>query len=736
MTITAKLFLGVGLTALAVSMPGTAATASWNSSQTSGGAFPASTFTDEITQTNFYIGEAVPWILDGHGGHGEQSNNNRDIWCEMDVGEPDAVFTTQPAPLAFPMDATKAPSRYGAHCYASDGEKTRTFYSWIFDGLTRVQQSTVTIIDPDDETWDLQWYYDPTGNTAGFPAADATHIHLTTEAAFAASRRTTSVGDKVRLHIRTGIDIPIETLQTWDQAATTVYVGGFGGGKFTFVDETPLSGSPNSSAVGMTLFGPHASAVTPNWIINQGEILGTWDPSTGHFARSKILLAGNNGVVGTKMTAWRCKAEGCEALMTGAGTIFQDKNYEMFWIDSEGRNNQNYVLGFSGACRYAIARGCVGFQSNIAGTGDTKPGTVQDYADHYFLRISKFWRMSVLQCLGGGRGGWTGSGYSADYASQPFLRAYSAEGLDGHAGFVTMNRTCGRSLAEFGRASDSETIDHAPNIVVSCNDHDFNNQGAFLIKSFVGGIHTLCNVMYRPPLESDTTNERSYILFMNGARIGSGLDPNDTYETPCTLAHNIYVYEGDASFEHVTSDVTETLEQTGDGGTVPNVTKTGNILAAANVAGGGPYTSISDLSRGSKFQIINGATVDATVTTGPAMDVNGLKRSNPTRIGAHHATGPNVAVAAPSGTGTPQTIAENPYVSGDYVTTDEGDLPTIPDDPFDGCMSDVTWSLNGNDVANRHAPVYRGGGSGTLRQVRRYANRSGQVATKSATLVI
>ena len=696
-----------------------------------------STFTENVSHTTAYIGEGVRFMFEGDGGHTGYTNEHRDIWLEMDVGEPSATFTAHPLPLNIPMDATKFPGRYGAHAYATTGTKNWTLTSWTFGSGIKVQTGSVTIINPDDETWDIQWYYDPDGDTTGFPAADASHVHLTSESVFASARRTTSVGDKARLHIRTGKNIPIETVQTWDQAADVVYVNGFGGGEVTFVDNTPTSGLPTDSATDMTLFAPHASAVTPKWILNNIKVTGSYDPITGHHARSKIVLAKNNGVVGTSMTAWRCTAIGCSELMSGGGNIQQEKAYNMCWLDCIARGNQNYVLGFSGVCNHAVARGCLGFQDNLAVTGDTKPGTVQDYPDHAFLRVSRFWRMAVLQNISVARGGWTGSGYSEDFAAQPFLRAYSAYAPAGHKGNVIMNRTCGRFLAEFGRAAGGEIISNAPSLLVMCNDHDFNHQGAMLVKSHVGGIHILCNTLYRPPLESDSTGERAYFLFMNGAALGAGDDPNNTYAEPCTVQFNTYVYDGDAGFEHTPSSITETEEQTGDGST-PVVATGSNIIAATGVSGGGPYTSISALARGDKFRPITAGAAVSTASTGPPVDIDGTQRSNPTNIGAHHTHGANVSVGSPSFSGATQlTIAENPYEAGDYLATVEGTVWTIPDDPFEGGMLDVTWTLNGVDVANRHNPVYRGGGTGNLVQVQRKTNRSGVTASSTSnTLAI
>ncbi len=693
-----------------------------------------STYQIDQTRTEVYIGEAADWSYEDDANSGwTATNHHRDVWKETDVGESGAIFTSQPAPLAIPMDATKCPGPDGAHCYLTAGVKTRIHYSWKFDEPTKQQTSSVTVIDPDTETWERTVCYDPTGNFTGMPAASATVTRCSTETQFLAERAQGNASEKIRLIVLEDTPINIDTAQDWSQQCSVLYVSGINGGAVTFVDNTPTAGAPTSSVTEFTLFYPRTGSVTPRIILNNVRLTGSYDVATGAFARSKIVLAETNGIDGATLSLFRCQITGGDSLIKGSGANTQHRDYNIYVIDPITGGEQNYGVGFVSAATIGVIRGGRGNSGNLANTGDVKTGTVQDYNDHGWSRFGRFWRLNWCQNLVVERGSWTGGGYDIDQAAQPVFRGYSDQGDVGHRVSCLANRTCGRSLAEFGHASDGEVITNPPSALVACNNHDFHHQGAFLIKSHCGGVHNHSNVMYRPKIESDTDGERAYIFFANAFADVIASISDAAWQEPSTNEFDTYVYDGDAAFGHTPSSISDQELQTHNGN-LPVVTSQHHILVSIGATGGN--TAITALSRGDDFRAIVGGAADTTVTDGPPVDNQCVKRTNPTNIGAHHAPGSDVAVAAPTKpSGAANIIAVNSFNTSDVIATSEGDGWVIPDDPFDGAQFDITWYDNGVEVAsNPHAPMFRGSYT-SLTQRHRKTNRSGQtVSVTSAAL--
>lgn len=672
-----------------------------------------STFTVTTWPSNPYVGEAVRVYVEGSGGH-TATNNLRDIWVETDVGEAGATFESATA-----YDAETAPGRFFTHCYASSGTKTMTHTSWTFDSANKTQQTSVTVTDPDAETWDMTYWVDFNGSTTGMDAEDASNTHILSQADWTAARNASSTGQKIRVRFRGGSTHTFTTAQNWLQAADVVYVDTFDSGKAIIADGT-------GTYTGWEVFAPSSGSTAPRWIFCNLDLQGSYDPITGYTTDGLMSLFDGNIKLDAACSAWRVKARGCDALMTGSGGNGDGYDYRFAYVDCDVADWFEYGLGFTGSSYDVFVRGCKVKQNPITPTGDAKPNTNPEKANHGPIRVARFYRCGIAQNEMVSRNGW--SAYGSDYAIQPAVRIYIDANPTGGEAVILMNKLEGRYAVEYGSDTASDSILTPAQVLVACNDCNIGRHGRDLVQAHTGGIHVYSNVAYMPKLESSYTSLDYYIVEFIINRTNS----TSAWQNPSYVGFNTFFSDMDGTVTNSTGPIYYVREQTSPSGGAQDLTVENNYISAAGHSAGDTSVAASAFARGDKFRPITSGAADSTVTSGPPVDIDGVKRTNPTNKGAHHAAGSDVSVSAPSNSVAP-TIALNPYVALEYLVTDKGTWSNADD-----FMCDWTWEVNGSESPNStdcHLPWYDDATTGTLTCKLGVTNRSGTRVTATSNSV-
>lgn len=691
----------------------------FTSSPPSGG---TSTFTVSTWPSDPYVGEVVHVEITGSGGHTisnplmSSGENLADIWVQTDVGEAGASFTVG----ATDKDATIAPGRYFGHAYASAGSKTLTISSWTFGSPTDTQTASVTVTDPDTETWDHTYWVDLNGTTTDMPANDASNTRILSYANWTAQENTTLTTDRVRVLFRGGVTHTLTGNNQWTQSAEVVYLDSFGTGRAKILDGT-------GTFADSEFIAPRSNVPANNRIIIKNiDFESTYNPITGDYGDSDFVAYSTAGVVGAGVSFWRVTAKGMGKLFKGGGSRLDDKQYKIGCVDVKAEEWRDYGLGFTGSCDSVVVRGCEAIQHPAAGIGDAKTGTNPEYPDHASLRIPRFRVGGISQCNFGSQNGW--SALTPTYGIQPAIRLYMNENPVGTEFCIIGNYCSGRYLVQWGRASDSENILNPAKVLIAANNFDFGRQGAFGIQCHVGGFYLYSNVFYVPNISSARTSQVYEICDLR-IDSGSGTIATVAYTEPAYVGHNTYFSDATSSLNHGASAIAVTSEDT-SGALIPDVTKAGNQRSGDGNTG--TYIAASAFARGDDFRPITSGAAVSTVTTGPPVDLNFNKRSNPTNEGAHHTHGSDVSVTAPTNSATP-TIAAN-AVTNDYGVHNIG---TWSDNQ--NWMLEFNWEVNGSpapDSSMTHSATFTDATTGNLTCDLIRTNRSGTRSARATSNTI
>ncbi len=682
-----------------------------------------STFTVSTWPSDPYVGEVVHVEITGSGGHTisnplmSSGENLADIWVQTDVGESGASFTVG----ATDKDAETAYGRYFGHAYASSGSKTLTISSWTFGAETDTQTASVTVTDPDTETWDHTYWVDLNGTTTDMPAEDSSNTRVLSYSDWTGEENTTSTSDRVRVLFRGGVTHTLTGSNQWTQSAEVVYLDSFGTGRAKILDGTGSFGDSEFIA-------PRSDVPTNSRIIIANiDFESTYNPITGDYGDSDFVAYSTAGVVGVAASFWRVTAKGMGKLFKGGGSRLNDKEYKIGCVDTKAEEWRDYGLGFTGSCDSIMVRGCHAIQHPAAGIGDAKTGTNPEYADHASLRIPRFRVGGISQCNFGSQNGW--SALTPTYGIQPAIRLYMNENEAGSEFCIIGNYCSGRYLVQYGRASSSEDVQGPAKVLIACNEFDFGRQGAFGIQCHVGGYYLYSNVFYVPNISSARTSQVYEIADM---RIDSGSGTyNDAgaYTEPAYVGFNTYFSDATSILNHGASSIATNSADT-SGSLIPNVTVENNQISGDGNTGS--YTAASAFARGDSFRPITSGAAVSTATTGPPVDLNVNKRSNPTNEGAHHTHGSDVSVTAPTNSVAP-TIAAN-AVTNDYGVSSVG---TWSDNQ--NWMLEFNWEVDGSaapDSSMTHSATFTDSTSGDLTCDLVRTNRSGTRSARATSNTI
>jgi hypothetical protein len=689
-----------------------------------------SNFTVTTWPTNPFVGEVVRVHIEGRGNHTAISpmmgaqDDLLDIWVQTNVDESGATFEAAPD-----YDAETAYGRWFGHAYSSAGSKTLTISSWTFSGPVLEQTASITVVDPDSYSWDRILWVDMTGDTTDMPAADGTNIRVLSYAQWIATRSSYN-GLDVRVRFRGGTTHVLTGGSDWDSDADLVYIDTFGTGRATIYGNLS-SGNAGESFVKTGKAGQRI-------VVRNLDLDGGYDITSGRFSRGRwvgfTFSLHNNSAI----SLFKCSATGFEDFLLGSGVSDDDRRYRPAMVDCEAIGNQNYGLMFSGPANDVILRGNRCIQPLNTPRGDAKTGNQNDFPDHAAVRVPRFIRMGISQNDLRTFSGWS-SGGGDDKAGQQNLRLYYNDNEVGTKGCVIGNRTCGRNMVAWGRATDNtQTMTNPAQLLIAANQHRHHAQGTNFITATGGGLFVYSNTVYRPALATEMSDNQEFSMVRFSSTSGTASVTQTVLDEPSYFGFNTMVTDMTSAQDQWNlggaDEATHVIIDTPAG--VTDVTQGSVQIAGDGMSNSGSLIAGSAFSRPNLRPITSGD-ADTTVSSGarPPVDVAFTSRSGATGAGAWHTAAADTTPADAANSVAPTIGALTGWSSpAVYGVTDIGTWTGLDD--WSG--SEYRWLLNGSEITGAHlTTVFDDAFSGNLQCQFTVVGPSGvRVTANSNTIAI
>lgn len=661
-----------------------------------------STFTVESTRTTCYVGEPIMLAVDGNGGWTLVANARRDITCLWDFDDAGATFTYG-TDARGDNQAERAFGRVVCKAWDTPGTKTVTLYSYVHGSGYKSQTVTITVqAIPDDSSFDEVWYVSWSGDTTGFPTETGNVTHITSYSEWAAADDTLAAGNTLKIvwqnetHTVPSLGADVQ----WSQDASLCIVT-----KRDSAGSNPvINGGSGTARDFQWLYTNYTGG---RFILRDIDFEGGYSPITGQYAGVKLSPFDMDTADNITFAASNCRFDGIEILSSadtsGTATMLYD-------CASDGW--KDYVVFC--ATNWQGFAGCAFLQDPLACTGDDKPGTDPDWADHAAWRVIRFSRFCAHNSILHVNNGW--SSFPPEFDNQPSIRLHQSDSFGGvvndYIASIQDNLNYGARLFYWQGPNDTATITGTGgNILVEGNKCIGNRAtfriGGALCSVSIGGVIAQNNVVAVPDLtHSRDATVCALIIYESKSGPSAGAEGQ-----PAFVRFNTLYSEVNATGEDL-----DAVQQFGSGGSF-SWTTDNNVLAGDSHQNSASIADEADLSPADDFAPVTSGSGDASATgsTFPFLDFNRTKRAATPKQGAIETTvSSRSELPQPSNSVAP-TIS---VVSGSRTQTQVTDLGTWSNlTPY---VLDFNWQVGGSTInagaASGRRPFYLtdAGDTGTL----------------------